>query len=72
MCCLFFIRADLGYLSISALLSLNSPDNYRIVNNNKSEVPHREYLKEVVSSLKSVQLYFDNFHCEIIKYIFHG
>jgi hypothetical protein len=31
-----------------------------------------ENRKKVVSSLKSVKLYFDNFHCEIIKYNFHG
>jgi hypothetical protein len=29
-------------------------------------------LKKVVSALKSVKLYIDNFHCEIIKYNFHG
>jgi hypothetical protein len=29
-------------------------------------------LKQVVSSLNSVKLYFENFHCEIIKYSFHG
>jgi hypothetical protein len=28
--------------------------------------------KKVAFSLKSVKLYFDNFHFEIIKYNFHG
>jgi hypothetical protein len=38
----------------------------------KNDVPNGETLKKVVSSLKNVKLYFDNFRCEIVKYNFHG
>jgi hypothetical protein len=65
----------LSYSSISALLFFKQSDIVRIASKNKIEVPHGENLKKVVStvsSLKSVKSYFDNFHCEIIKYNFHG
>jgi hypothetical protein len=39
---------------------------------NKIEERYGENLKNLLSSLKSLKLYFDNFHCEIIKYNFHG
>jgi hypothetical protein len=58
-------------LFINSSFSLNSPDNVIIVSKNKIKVPHVKNLKKVISTLKSVKLYFDNFHCEIIKYNFH-
>jgi hypothetical protein len=68
-----FITFDMtNNLSISALLFYKQSDIVRIVSKNKFAVPHEENLKKVVSSMKSVKLYFDNVHCEIIKFNVHG
>jgi hypothetical protein len=46
------------------LIFSEQPD--RIVSKRKIKVPHGDNLKKVVSSLKSVNLYYDNFYCEVI------
>jgi hypothetical protein len=47
--------------------ALNKPDYFGILSENKREVPHGEKK----SFLCGLNLYFDNFHCEITTYNFH-